>query len=267
MLSIRIDDENTTVTNSTCQTQWTNKTSELFGIIYVSQLKHYPDFDCDKFGDRVVERISKGLQGQAVEEPTYLFGMVERGDTLFFMEQFIDGRRMVSPTIDDIEELRISNRMTANFLPSHGCIQFDKLNSVRHVIIALLYFYAVNGYKLTICKHCGRWFATKSLKELYCSKNSSFPGYERYTCGEAVKRIKDKLERKRLSEYERLHLKAMEYGVNSRHSEVFNSFCQTCSTFKAELKHGASVELLQAYKDYLYDSENVRPKYERIKNW
>ena len=157
--------------------------------------------------------------------------------------------------------------MTANFLPSRGCIQFEQLQSIRHVIIALLYFYAVNGYKLTRCKHCGRWFATKTLKELYCSKQSPYPGYERYSCGAAVKIIKDKLEKKRLSEYERLRQRADEYGINSKHYAAFNSFYETCIDFKTKLKHGASVELLQAYKNYLYDSENVRPKYERIKNY
>lgn len=267
MLSIRIDDEKTIVKNATSQSQWTNKTSVLFGIIYASLQKNFPDFNRNTYGDHIAARIIKKLQGQTEDNSNYLFHVPENGDTLFFIEQFIDGRETVSPTLDEVEELRISNFMTANFLPSRGCIQFENLRSMRHVIIALLYFYAANGYKLTRCKHCGRWFAVKTLKEIYCSRKSLFPGYEEYSCGAAVKIIKDKLEKKRIAEYERLRQRSAEYGVYSNHNKAFISFCETCDDYKAKLKKGASIELLQSYMDFLYDSKYVRPKYERIKNY
>ena len=77
----------------------------------------------------------------------------------------------------------------------------------------------------------------------------------------------DMLDKKRISEYERLRARAGEYGVSSSHYQFFTDFCSTCDNYKAGLKSGASVELLQEYKAFLFDSENVRPKYERIKNW
>ena len=107
----------------------------------------------------------------------------------------------------------------------------------------------------------------KSLKEKYCRRPSPYPGYEEYTCGEAVKSIKDRFEKRRRTEYERLRLKAAEYGTLSPHCGNFNSFCAKCDYYKNQLKKGASVELLQEYGKYLFDNPILRTKYERIKKW
>ncbi len=136
---------------------------------------------------------------------------------------------------------------------------------IKDVIFANIQFALENGYKLVRCKHCGKWFFAKTLKEVYCTRKSPYPEYERYTCKEAVKKIKDKLEKKRISEYERLRLKANEYGVNSNHYTIWLDFCNKCTDYKERLKNNSSIELLQEYERYLFDSKNVRKKYERIK--
>ena len=151
------------------------------------------------------------------------------------------------------------------FIPD--VFHYDSCRTMIDFTFALVHYFVFNGYKITKCAHCGHLFATKNLKEKYCSHNSPFIGYESYSCKNAVKAIKDMLEKKRVAEYERLRKKVEEYGVASQHSKVFNDFCVSCNEYKTRLKNGASCELLQEYKAFLFDSNGVRPKYERIKNW
>lgn len=133
-------------------------------------------------------------------------------------------------------------------------------------VFGLVHYYVFNEYRIVKCKHCGKLFATNQ-KEDYCSRKSPFAGYEDRTCKKAVKAIKDMLEKRRKSEYERLRLRANEYGVNSNHYTQFNTFNNICNEYKGKIKKGASVELLEEYRTFLYDSAGTRPKYERIKNW
>lgn len=143
-------------------------------------------------------------------------------------------------------------------------------NSCRSMIdftFSLVHYLVFNKYKIARCAHCGHLFATKNLKEKYCLRSSPLAGYESYSCKAAVKASKDTFEKKRLSEYERLRRKADEYGIYSKHYDAFTTFCETCNDYKERLKDGATVDLLQEYRTYLFDSGNVRPKYQRLKNW
>lgn len=68
-------------------------------------------------------------------------------------------------------------------------------------------------------------------------------------------------------EYDRLRKRANEYGVNSKHEKIWIDFCSMCDEYKHQIKKGASVELLVEYQSFLYDNDNLRPKYARIKDW
>lgn len=271
MLNISIDNENAIVENTELPYKWTLRTVDFFGNVYATLEKHFPDFKCEAMGAIIVARLCNKIAGKAVSDPVKIFGCSEIGTSLYDLIMFVDGKSVLAPTLKDIEEMRITHRMTTNYLPiglgEKDSMRYEGLKTVTQVMIASLYYYAYHDYKLIRCKHCGKWFATKNLIEKYCTRNSPFAGYESYSCKNAVKTIKDMLDKKRISEYERLRVKAAEYGANSRHNQVFNDFCVSCGSYKAALKKGASVELLQEYKEFLFDSANVRPKYGRIKNW
>lgn len=136
---------------------------------------------------------------------------------------------------------------------------YDSCRTMIDFVFSLAHYLIFNGYKIRKCAHCGKLFATKSLKCEYCTfRFSPFPGYEKYTCQVAVKKIKDALEKRRKSEYKRLRL-----HPDLEHCKILDNFCCTCDDYKDKLKKGASVELLKEYKAFLYDSKNVRRKYER----
>lgn len=87
--------------------------------------------------------------------------------------------------------------MKSNYLPvsinETTSMEFDDLTNVTQVMVALLYYYSYYGFKLVKCRHCGRWFATKSLKNQYCKQISPCCGEilkgENKSCEQAVRQI------------------------------------------------------------------------------
>ena len=138
-------------------------------------------------------------------------------------------------------------------------------SNLQQVAFSILHFLILDGFKFANCKHCGRLYATKTLKTVYCNRKSPYSGYERYTCKDAVKHINDSLEKRRKTVYERLRVRADEYGYHSKYGEVFRAFQDRCTDYKAAIKKTASVDNLQQYSEYLQSGEGLPKRYERIK--
>ncbi len=180
----------------------------------------------------------------------------------------IDNQITLKRFAKELDEWRIFNKDEVDssvFNPN--IFRYYSCGKMIDFVFALIHYFVFNGYKIRKCAHCGKLFAVKSLKEKYCSRSSPFDGYGQYTCRKAVKAIKDMLDKKRKSENSRLKKRAEEYGRQSKHYKNWREFADTADDYKEKIKSGASVELLQEYKNFLFDSENVRPKYQRIKNW
>ena len=137
--------------------------------------------------------------------------------------------------------------------------------NIQQVVFSILHFLILNGYKFANCRHCGRLYATQNLKNIYCSRTSPYPGYERYYCKDAVKRINDALEKRRDTVYKRLRVRAQEYGYSSKHGTILRNFQDKCCEYKAKIKENASIENLTAYAAYLQSGEGLPKRYERIK--
>jgi hypothetical protein len=108
-------------------------------------------------------------------------------------------------------------------------------------------------------------YATKNLHTIYCNRNSTYNGYERYSCKDAVKRINDQLEKRRNAIRIRLYRRAKEYGYSTKHGEILESFNSKCNEYKAVIKKEASVSNLLAYSNYLQNGKGIPKRYERIK--
>lgn len=262
MLNISIDKKETVVYNTKTCDKWTIKTSLFFGTVYAALEKDFPNFDCSQMGDIVVNRIRNEfnrLNGQPVaeEKSAYLFHCEEYGVTLYNLLMFIDGQKVLSPTLKDIEDLRMVHRMTTSYLPisidEPGSMRFEGLKTVTHVMIASLYYYAYNEYKLVRCKHCGKWFATKTLKEEYCDSISpcyglivegkKVLGSER-TCKDAVGIIKQRLADRKKQIYNKWYAEGFEdecFELNERFYK-----------YKTAIKENPTVENITACMIYLY---------------
>lgn len=201
------------------------------------------------------------------QKATMIWGMQEFGNALYSMYTFIDGRNIIKITREDIERLRITHNMTANFLPTNLAdisegMRFDNLSDVTQVLIAILYYYEYHGYSLVKCKHCGKWFATKSQKNEYCGRTS--PCYNlvvcgkkvlssKRTCNDAVGIIKQRLADRRKQIYNKWYAEGLEdecFELNERFYE-----------YKTAIKENPTVETITACMEYLYSDR--MPKQER----
>ena len=144
MLNISIDKENTIVQNTKTNGQWTVKTTRFFGVVYESLEHNFPNFDPAQMGNMIAFHACNKLAEKKIEKPTYLFHCEEIGTSLYDLTMFIGGKKVLSPTLQDIEELRISHRMTTNYLPvsieDKDSMRFVNLKTVTHVMIAALYY-------------------------------------------------------------------------------------------------------------------------------
>lgn len=262
MLNISIDKENTIVENTGLLCKWTLKTVDVFGNVYATLEKNFPDFKTEELGNIIVTRISKKLAGKPVDDPVKIFGCSEIGESFYELIMFIDGKTVLSPTLKDIEEMRISHRMTANYLPislgEKDSMRFEGLKTVTQVMIAALYYYAYNEYKIVRCRHCGKWFATKTLKEQYCKRISPcfgdiIKGKTPLPCEQAVRNIKQKQSRRHKNVYSYL-------DISAKDQDEIEYFKTESKKLKEAITRSPSVENFKRYEDFLnkYPKRMVR---------
>ena len=158
--------------------------------------------------------------------------------------------------------MRISHRMTANYLPislgEKDSMRFEGLKTVTQVMIAALYYYAYNEYKIVRCRHCGKWFATKTLKEQYCKRISPcfgdiIKGKTPLPCEQAVRNIKQKQSRRHKNVYSYL-------DISAKDQDEIEYFKTESKKLKEAITRSPSVENFKRYEDFLnkYPKRMVR---------
>lgn len=188
-------------------------------------------------------------------------------------KEHFDGIRKILATFfyeGDFSVRKIENLMALYHVPfpmKKGSSYTSNCNSLECVVLSVLHYLILSGYKFTRCKHCGRIYATQSLKIVYCKRNSTFPGYERYSCKDAVKHINDMLEKRRKSIYNQLYSNANSVSAASSGYDRYtpmNDFTAKCETFKQSIKKNASIENIKAYSEFL-NGELFPKRYARVK--
>lgn len=268
MLTISIDNENVVVQNTNTYGKWTIKTSRFFGVVYATLERDFPNFDPSKMGDMIAAHVINGMAGKKKEKTNYIFHCEEIGTSLYDLLMFIDGQDVLTPTLQDIEALRIRHRMSTNYLPvginDENSMCFENLRSVTQVMIAALYYYAYNGFKLRRCKHCGMWFATKTLETEYCDNVSPCYGLivegkkvlnSERVCVDAVSIIKQRLKDRKKVIYNKWYAEGLEDECIELNEKFRN--------FMAIIKESPTVKNITACMEYLYSDE--MPKQERPK--
>lgn len=264
VLNISIDENSVIVRNTETGGKWTNKTSNFFGLVYDTLEKQFPDFKPEELGARIAAHVLKGIQGKAEGNPAYMFHCQEIGSTLYDLLSFIDNRRMITPTLKDIENLRIAHRMTVNYLPTaidnKTGMNFEGLRTVSQVMVAALYYYAYHDYKLVRCKHCGKWFATKTLKQEYCDRispcfNVIVKGKKPLSCEQAVRNIFQKCGRIK----NRIETKANQTVSAQLHRNSFiDRFQRECEPLYLSAKESPTVQNLTNYYNFLKQTDKEK---------
>lgn len=67
------------------------------------------------------------------------------------------------------------------------------------VPFAILHYLLCHEYKFRSCEHCGKFFATKSLKQKYCTRKSPCKEYKHLRCDIAVDHFMKKIKKRKKS--------------------------------------------------------------------
>lgn len=70
-------------------------------------------------------------------------------------------------------------------------------HSMTDVIFAILHYLLMNDYKFRKCEHCEKYFATKTFKQKYCTRNSPLTGHTHLKCGTAVDHVMKSIKERR----------------------------------------------------------------------
>ncbi len=267
MLNLTINENKTVVQNCSTNKWWQFETTEFFGVIYEVLEKDFQGLTQDKLAANIITHVKKGIRGDKEESPITLFDSLELGKSFYELQSLIsdkqvfnDGRYSIALSLKEVEEMRLRNNMTASYLPvsiiEERGMSFTNLKTQVEVLIAVLFYYAFHGYKLARCKHCGRWFATMTLKEEYCKRispcfGSIITGAKPLSCEQAVRNIMQKHKRRQRN--------IREYLVNyAKYDYEIEDFKQQSKVLRDAAKAYPTVENLTKYDQFLYDDRFPR---------
>lgn len=238
--------------NTYAEVEWKGKsnlyrTDLLFGDVIEILEKHYPkmlenrEYWHNYMNDDLFNHNSFKINFK-------LWGMSEGYSALSNMYDFLQYNDGVKLSLKDVEELRLEYQFESyqcynadndeNFISlNKKSYIFKNLKTITQVLCAVLYYYALNDYRLRKCALCGKWFATQTLKERYCKRKSNIEKYSHLTCVEAKQRIRKN------------------NGVNNPLKKRFNVLSSTLDRLINE--HGLDK---QVKKDFLHTAKEIREK-------
>ena len=124
--------------------------------------------------------------------------------------------------------------------------------SLEEVIFALWHYLIFHGYtKFNKCHHCETYFATTTLKQKYCTRNSPYEGYTDLNCEQAVRDILQKLNRRK---------KVISAHFYNRYQKAITPFTNEHIPLETAAKKYPTVENLKALERFT-DKKEVK------KNW
>jgi len=124
----------------------------------------------------------------------------------------------------------------------------------QDIIFSVLHYLILNKYKFRKCGHCGKYFATKTDKFIYCNRKSPYKGYgifsgfEHLECEQAVRNIRQEIRRdkKRIDE----DICALDRENNTNESFAFSD---KCNKYEVEMDKHFTVDNLKGYEKLLVD--------------
>lgn len=69
--------------------------------------------------------------------------------------------------------------------------------SIDDIIFSVFHYLMFSNYKFVKCQHCGKYFATKTTKTIYCPRNSPYTYETTETCSEVTNKILTKVRKRR----------------------------------------------------------------------
>ncbi|MBR3419202.1 MAG: hypothetical protein IKG82_10980 [Oscillospiraceae bacterium] len=218
---------------------------------------------CQYSADDIKDSIIKALNGQ--DHIEHIYGMsVSIFSICHILHNWFNGNTQMSFTMKDLDIMRISSNITEIHKPiTHEDYEYKDgmqftINSVLDLLFSLLYFYTFEGLKIKRCHHCGKWFATSTLKTNYCARISpcsemTIAGKPllnaKEPCKQAVKTIRQRfLSRK----------DSIRQNFSTNHPDRLDDFYKQCADYLARYDKAPTIENIVAFHNYLYSDEMPR---------
>lgn len=261
MATLIIDRDFATFMEDECH-GFRNRTDLFLGNALAMLQEHFPSVSAagaDAVAANIIGAITK------TTKPMEIWGFREYGGALLEFQQYLGERTSLSPSMQDIERTRIrlgiqNAPMPTSIFDESAGIRFENLASVSAVLWSMLYYHAFMEQKLVRCKHCGRWFATITLKSEYCSRTSPcygtlLRGKKRISCKGAVDKLKDgnQYMRKSIENKARAATIAQAWG-----NDFLREFQTEANKLQDAARECPSPENLRAYHDFLRDTNKAR---------
>lgn len=248
------------------------KTSNFLGNALAMLAEEYPEAqNCSDFvASSIISHFVNNNPAKTI------WGFPEYGQALHLINSFLPSGSSFKPSLKKIDELRISQRMSFNYLPcniinDHEGLYFDKLANVSEVLVATLYFYAYYDYSLKQCKLCGKWFATRTAQENFCARSFQYVdclhkvrSYQ--NCKDAREAIAARLKGRYNAIYNALYKRQCQYGTleNDQSTKDFIEFSSSAQSYRDRIKSDPSIGNLSDYEKFLYiDCNNYYSRYSR----
>ena len=208
-------------------------------------------------GAFTVEEVLNDITGQG--KSVNIWGLDIQPIHLQIIYDFLSKGDKIKFSLTDIEKLRLTYHITKSYFPigidiEEG-IKFENIETIQEVFYGLLYYYAFNNLKLVKCEHCGRWFATTTLKQKYCTRNSLYEGYTHLTCYNAVENILKQCRRVRTRISDKIRKSCND---TSFYNSNLSRFEFDCDEYTRAISNRASIENLKQYYDFLIETEKSR---------
>mgnify|MGYP000008887232 FL=1 len=132
------------------------------------------------------------------------------------------------------------------------------------MVVAIMHYYALNGYKMAVCRHCGRGFVTTNFKQLYCGRISSYQNRfsqkrsSPKTCEETVRQTIQFLRAEKNAVIRRAATNPDVQLCSGKGSEFYNRLVSECDTYMDKIKHKPTPQNFDEFGQYLFETNQKK---------
>jgi hypothetical protein len=150
-------------------------------------------------------------------------------------------------------------------------------HNLTDVVAAIFHYYMVAEYKFNTCHHCGKVFATQTLKRIYCNRISPYKNKlsqkkevtKRKSCYQMVHDVKQYINQPKYGLRKVLanritHSKHYKNPASKKHSkalDIYETFASTCDKYNKVIDEAPTPENFDMYIRFLKEIEEKREWY------
>ena len=135
--------------------------------------------------------------------------------------------------------------------------------NIQGMVAAILHYYLINDYNIIKCAHCGRYFATQTLKRKYCPRKSpllgEFSGGKNNNCEQTMRNSTQQIKRKIAKIHEKIEenplyltISVSKDSIPHKQLAVFQSeFIKNCDKYWEAVKKEPTCENIKLFNDYI----------------